>query len=185
MDKINNINFTGIKNIGAIQFSREPEVLSTAISMSLTDDFKGKDLAEFHTLLKKVAKKPMEYKHENGSNIVNVEHCSYKGHSALFLNGDEVPVNDNSLPIFSYIAKLTRRITNMPEKDMVVNNDYKTLDEAGRNLICFGEIEAHDPQNPNRTDLYDEFFDKRTVKEIAKGINNYIQQTMNKYFNIK
>lgn len=184
MDKINNINFTGIKNIGSIQFRREPEALSTAISMCLTDDFNGKDLTEFHSLIKKVAKKPFEYKHENGNNIVNVEHCGYRGNSALFLNGYEVDVNDNNLPIFSYITKLTRQIVNMSKKDMIVNEDYKTLNEAGKNLVCFGEIEVHDAQNPNCTDLYDEFFDKDVAQKTAKSINDCIQKTMNNYFDI-
>lgn len=54
MDKINNISFTGIKNVAGCQFQRNRQSFSTALSMCLTDDVNGKDLSEFHSMIKKL-----------------------------------------------------------------------------------------------------------------------------------
>ena len=52
MDKINNVSFTGIRNIGAVQFKRKPNTISMSLSAILKDDFNGKDLTEFNSVLK-------------------------------------------------------------------------------------------------------------------------------------
>ena len=92
MDKINNISFTGIKNVAGCQFQRNKQSFSTALSMCLTDDVNGKDLSEFHSMVKKVATKPNQFEHYNGSDVVNIEHYAQNDGTALFLNGDEVKI---------------------------------------------------------------------------------------------
>ena len=94
MDKINNISFTGIKNVAVCQFQRNRQSFSSALSMCLTDDVNGKDLSEFHSMVKKVATKPNQFEHYNGSDVVNIEHYAQNDGTALFLNGDEVKIND-------------------------------------------------------------------------------------------
>ena len=42
----------------------------------------------------------------------------------------------------------------------------------------------YDPEHPERTDLYDTFFDTNVVKSIAKDINQSIQKKMNIYFDV-
>ncbi|MFQ8626748.1 MAG: hypothetical protein ACLSA2_10005 [Candidatus Gastranaerophilaceae bacterium] len=43
------------------------------------------------------------------------------------MNGKQVDVNDKNLPIFTYLAKVSKRIAGMPDKNFVVNEDYKDL----------------------------------------------------------
>ncbi len=184
MDKINNISFTGIKNIAACQFKRNEQSFSTALSMCLTDDFNGKDLSEFHSMVKKVATRPNQFKHYNGTDVVNIEHYAQNDGTALFLNGDEVEINDENLPVLSYIAKKTRQIFRLPKEKMTVNEDYKTPDEVGKNLRYGTKYVFKDPDHPDRTDLYDDCFDKDVVKDVAKHINQVIQKKMEIYFDV-
>lgn len=184
MDKINNISFTGIKNVAACQFQRNRQSFSTALSMCLTDDVNGKDLSEFHSMVKKVATKPNQFEHYNGSDVVNIEHYAQNDGTALFLNGDEVKINDENLPVLSFIAKKTRQIFHLPKEKMIVNNEYKTSDGVGQNLMYGIVAHFRDPEHPERTDLYDTFFDTNVVKSIARDINQSIQKKMNIYFDV-
>lgn len=54
MDKINNVSFTGIRNIAGMEFSRKAPTVSKSLSMVLRDDFDGKDLTEFRNVIKKL-----------------------------------------------------------------------------------------------------------------------------------
>ena len=143
MDKINNINFTGISNIGFAQFRREPgakHALSSSLSMVLRDDLKGNDLSEFKSVLKKITNSPNEYYFDKSKpNVLNLECYRDRNDSLVMLNGNVLEVKNKTMPLFTYLAKLTRKILNMPEKDIVVNKDYVTY-EAPKNLVYGGEI---------------------------------------------
>ncbi len=42
MDKINNVNFTGLRNIGSCEFQRQPNTISKSLSLVLSNDSNGK-----------------------------------------------------------------------------------------------------------------------------------------------
>lgn len=181
MDKINNINFTGIRNIGSMQFQREGCNMAKNLSMTLCDDVHGKDLQEFKDVLQKITGGC--FKNEDHSQLLNLE-ClpTTDGRRFLSVNGVVLEEKDENLPMFSYIAKLTRRISEMPKKDMVVNNDYKNI--AGRETLIAGiEIENYDELVENGT--VEQIFDKDWVKDAASKINKFIEKMMYSYLGIK
>ena len=187
MDKINNINFTGISNIGFINFKREPGArgsLSKSISMVLRDDLKGKDLSEYKMALHKVTDSPSDfYFHPESPHVLNVECYSDRNGDVLMLNGNVIEPENKTMPVFSYIAKLTRKIANMPEKDMSVNKDYVAY-EAPTNLIYGSEINVRQSSPEQKSVFLNGFFNKDGVKYGAEQVNEFIQRIMNKYFDV-
>lgn len=187
MDKINNISFTGIKNIADISYQKSNSTISSALSMVLTDDFKGKDLTEFKAVLEKVAKKSKNFRHKDGVEFLNLEKCenrydtNIKDSIKFYLNGKEIEVKDENLPIFSYLAKLTRKISNMDSKDMVVNNDYKNY-EIGSKLKYDFELDKEQLDELKRKNLLDRIFNRTLVKSSADATNKLIQTVMENYF---
>ena len=97
------------------------------------------------------------------------------------VNGELLEVNDKNLPVFSYISKLTRKISSMSDKNMVVDNDYKdyVADEA---LIYGAKISGNLPSNVSRLNVISQFFEKDKVKASAQHVNDFIQNIMNRYF---
>lgn len=181
MDKINNISFTGIRNIASIQFQRGGCKAAKNLSMTLCDDVHGKDLQEFQDVLKKIT--GGSFKVENHNQLLNLE-ClpTEDGRRFFSVNGVVLEEKDENLPMFSYIAKLTRRISAMPEKDMVVNNDYKNI--AGRETLISGiEIENYDELLENG--FVEQIFNSDWVKDSAVKVNEFIHKMMCAYLGIK
>ena len=187
MDKMNNINFTGISNIGFAQFRREPgakNALSSSLSMVLSDDLKGHDLSEFKSVLKKVTNTPSDYYFSKSEpNILNVECYNDKYKSHVMLNGNVLNVENKTMPLFTYLAKLTRKILKMPEKDIVVNKDYVTY-EAPNNLIYGGEIKFDKISDDEKFQKLSSLFDKDSAKNGAKFVNDFVQNLMNRFFDV-
>lgn len=183
MDKINNVSFTGIRNIAGMEFSRKAPTVSKSLSMVLRDDFDGKDLTEFRNVIKKVTDTPSKFNNEISSEILNIECISGGGRfpDGVAVNGELLEVNDKNLPVFSYISKLTRKIGSMPDKNMVIDNDYRdyVADEA---LIYGAKISGNLPSNVSRLNFINQFFEKDNVKASAQHVNDFIQNIMNRYF---
>ena len=180
MDKINNVSFTGISNIGSIVYQRNQKSISQGLSMVLRDDFNGKDLAEFKSVIGKVADKSKNFKNANDPNVLHVECRTDVNHfDEIFLNGKKLDVNRENLPVFTYLAKVTRRILGMSDKEMVVNQSYKEF-EAVNNLVYNGKNLV--PENKKMIEEnVDQFFDKNTVRKGAKTTNDFIQDLMMKF----
>lgn len=187
MDKINNINFTGISNIGFAQFRREPgakHALSSSLSMVLRDDLKGSDLSEFKSVLKKITNSPNEYYFDKSKpNVLNLECYRDRNDSLVMLNGNVLEVENKTMPLFTYLAKLTRKILNMPEKDIVVNKDYVTY-EAPKNLVYGGEIKFGNISDDEKFQKLISLFDKDSAKNGAKFVNDFVQNLMNRFFDV-
>ncbi len=183
MDKINNVSFTGIRNIAWAEFSRQAPTVSKSLSMVLRDDFNGKDLTEFRNVIKKVTDTPSKFNNEISSEILNIECVSGGGRfeDGVFVNNELLEVNDKNLPVFSYISKLTRKISSIHDKDMIVDNDYRdyVADEA---LIYGARISDKLPSNVSRLNFISQFFEKDKVKASAQQVNDFIQNIMNRYF---
>lgn len=177
MDKINNISFTGISNIAQCEFRRTPRTFSKSLSMILKDDFNGKDLTEFKSVINKITDNPAYFKNEDTPNLLNIENFADETGRGLFVNGSLVELNDKNLPMFSYLAKLTKRIAKMPEKEMVVNRDYVEF-EAANNLISGHRVSFSDPDDLKL------LFDKSEVKTAAQDIKDFIQEVMERYLGI-
>ena len=151
----------------------------------MSNDSNGKDLAEFKSVIAKVTPDLEKFRNNISLEIVNVECKSSGWHftDALYLNGEEVKVNDKNLPIFTYIAKVTKKITGMPDNNFIVNEDYKDF-IADESLIYGIRLTDSIPEEVSRLNLFNQFFQKDNVKTGAKQINDFIQNIMNKYFEV-
>lgn len=185
MDNINNINFTGIKNIEWVEFSRKPPTVSKSLSMVLSDDFSGNDLSEFKSVINKVTPDFDKFKNNISKEIINIECISGCGQlkDTLCLNGKELNVTDENLPIFTYIAKITKKIGSLTDKNFIVNEDYKDF-VANDSLIYGIKFTDNIPSNISRVNLFNQFFEKDKVKISAHQVNDFIQNIMNKYFEV-
>ncbi len=185
MNNSNNINFTGIKNIGYIRFTRPTlrgNTKSQSLSMVLSDDFNGKDLKEFYAALDKIPKTQYGYGHPFAKDILNIECTSLDNFNVLLINGRPIKVDDDHLSIFSYIARLTRKIAGMDDKNMVVNKTYKEF--AADELLIFGEQISKMKESGHSAKSLDYFLNRSIVRDGAKKVNSFIQKMMNQYFGI-
>lgn len=184
MDKINNVSFTGLKNVGCFVFQDSPTSFRNALSAIITDDAKGQDVVEFRKVVDKVAQKSENFMNNRNYNLLNIEtHISPESRT-LYLNNKPVKVNDENLPIFSYLAKLTKRIANMPKKDIIIEGDYVNL-ATPDNLVSDRRIIFKGYEDYwNYTGIYDNYFEPDTVQPFAKQFNKFIQEKMNKYFGL-
>lgn len=71
----------------------------------------------------------------------------------------------------------------MPDKSFVVNEDYKDF-IANESLVYGVRLTDSIPQSVSRLNLFNQFFQKDNVKNSAKQINDFIQNIMNKYFEV-
>ena len=187
MDKINNINFTGISNIAGVGFSRKENSVSRILSMVLNNDLNGQDFTNFQNVLKKITNDSNEFKNAVSPDILNIECVSHplnNKQSALYINGKKLDVNNANLPMFSYIAKLSKRIVGMDDKSIIVYNDYKKYmaDEA----IIYGvSFKKNLPDNLNKEKILDSVFHQKNSKSFAQYVNNFVQDLMNDYFGVK
>ena len=179
----NKINFTGIRNIASVGFVRQGFHPTKNISLVLTDDFHGKDLQEFKTVLSKVKGDSSVYKNEEYPSVINLE-CLHGADDNRWLsvNGTILEPNDETVPMFSFLAQLTRKIIKMPDKEMIVNNDYKNY--VANDVLVYGQ-EFDNYEQLVKDGFIDKLFDKNNVRDGAKNINDSIQKIMNKFLGIK
>lgn len=182
MDKINSINFTGIKNIARAEFIRNDST-AKSISMVLSDDFRGNDLSDFYSAIEKITSNKSHYQNPIGSDLLNIECQEEKTAKRIYINGKYIEPNDKNLPLFSYIGKLTKKIASMADKEMIVNQDY-IYNEADEALIFGTKISENLPDFLTPDKYMPNFFDRSGVKTMAKKVNNFVQKIMNNYFNV-
>lgn len=179
----NKINFTGIRNIASVPFKREGFHTTRNISLMLTNDSYGQDLQEFTDVLSKITSNSSVYKAEDYLNVLNLE-CLHGADDNRWLsvNGTILEPNDKTVPMFSFLAKLTRKIMNMPEKEMSVNEYYKN--NIANDVLVYGQ-EFDNYEQLVKDGFIDKLFDKNNVRDGAKNINDSIQKIMNKFLGIK
>lgn len=175
----NQISFTGIYNIASVEFLKKYP--SESLSMTLKNDFNGKTLDEFKKLVKK--SEISDFINPKYKDLLNIEKVSNEmsGKDEFFINGSSLECNDKNLPIFTFIAKLTRKIVNMADKDFVVNQDYKNYC-ADETLIAGSKISSF--CDTSAANFFDQFFDKTNIKNTARNINSGIDKIMKNYFDI-
>lgn len=187
MDKVSNINFTGISNIAGVGFSRKENTISRSLSMVLKDDYNGQDFSNFKNVLKRISNNSDEFKNSISPDVLNIECISDEfnnKNSALYVNGKLLDVNDDNLPMFSYIAKLSKRIVGMNDKNMIVNNDYKKY-MADNTLIYGVSFKKNLPNTLNKEEVLDSVFSPANSKSFAQYVNDFVQDLMNNYFGVK
>ena len=182
MNKIDQINFKGISNVGFITYSKKVNNKMSgnySLSMVLSDDKKGKDLSEFRNVVKKIGKDLLDYNNNVASDIVNITCSKTPKSNLVYVNGNCLHEEDRFLPMFSFIAKMTRKISNMNKDDLQVDNYYK---DCVANHVLIYRTKCSD--NLADQKLLNFFFDSSKVKQGAKFVNNFIQDIMNRYLDV-
>lgn len=169
MENYNNISFTGIRN--ASYFAGR--TINSAFDRYLSSELTGKDLHKFRKAVKQAAFDKKDYLNPLQDNYINVSIASADGTDVLLINEVPVELVDESLPLFRYAARLTRRIAKKPQKDFIIQRDYIKSNLFQRSTLCGSML-----SNPENCHL------PENIKRGAKSINDAIQRIMEKYLGI-
>ena len=184
------INFTGIKNVGAMYIAM-PEMNQTMniLSLQLTNDEDGNDLDEFKKAISKTGKPESYVTAYEGAVSINVstiepeeEYLSPK--RKFFINGSQLKVNDKNLPVFSYLCKLTNKIKDKDKEDMGASVDYIQSPDFmnGSSIGYFVKRVFLANPNTNLFPLLNNMYKPSVAKAGAEIVNNAIDATMSDYF---
>lgn len=165
----NNINFTGIRNISYLMEKSSSGCTNHYLSAELT----GKDWHKFRKAVSRSGFDLSDYQHPFQRNFINVSTASVGDCDAVLINNVLVEEIDESIPLFQFAARLTRRIAKKKYKDFVIKPDYIKSDLFSRSTLLGEQLEdgtlCHVPQN---------------VIYGAKNINRNIQKIMERYLRI-
>lgn len=186
---MNKISFTGIRNIGAInaiivQNPAQKPVVNKCMVINLINDIEGNDLDNFKAIKNKCKESLNGFTFPHDSNFIHI--CTKKDHEShdipkLYLNLKEVPVKRETLPMFSYIAKLLKKISNTDNKDIHTAFDFKYSEDA--DLYLLGEHKlSHLMDKKTYLSVIEEAFNPEFVKHQAQSINKDIEEQMIDYF---
>ena len=106
-------------------------------------------------------------------NFININTYSIPNEDAIAINNNLLEVNDDTLPMFTELARITRKIFNKKNSKFVCDEKYLDSDCFNKAIFIDKEIDdltstqLHMPEN---------------AKDGAKKINNVIQRVMERYF---
>ena len=183
----NKINFTGLKNTAALQFIKcntvnNEKIINTNMLVQLTDDFNGKDLTEFYDVVKKCKTLGFEIPRFNlDKNFIYLS-CQKSSNTSylpnLYINGKRLASKNATMPMYSYIMKLAKRVSKMAEKNEIeVNKDFKYGEDAPVYINPFNEIKLE----LNNSDM-DGICSQENVKQGFDIVQDVITERMNAFF---
>lgn len=173
-----NISFSGIRNTSCVveRDDADSNITTRYLNTQLKDDENGNDLMDY----KKLISNHKTFQNPYYSNFVNIACISNSGANVFMLNGHIIPETDEYLPLFSFIAKLTEKITNAPEKTFVNDRNYLLSNYADYALLLDRKLST-ELKTPVANYL-DKVHNPKSIKLCAKRINKSIQDTMVNYF---
>ncbi len=159
------------------------------LNMQLTDDFNGKHYTEFQKALEKSHLKTSNFRNPIHKNFLNIffnrelskEDGNFSKESSFFINDEPLELDDKNLPLFTYLARTIREISQKPEEKFVINEDYLASEELSKGM-CMGD----DLKKIFGENYYDEarrMHNPSDVKDCAKLMDNLLQSEMYDYFN--
>lgn len=187
---MNNVSFTGLQNVGACHVAgtfERGKMVGTSLLVNLTNDFKGKDLTEYENVMRKCSDSFGHY-FPHDKNFLHIQTQKFIFNDEdfetvpqLIVNGFPVEPETKTMPLFSYIAKLTKRIIGSTEGDIKISNDFKYGPDADIYIsdIKISELES---SQERRKLILDNIYSLPSAKAGAKNINNDIQAQMMDYF---
>lgn len=193
---VNNINFTGLRNIGGmfnIEINADPKNIAgylkpverKYILVKLTNDKSGNDLDKYEQAMALGTPDLDRFEFFHDKRYLNI-FTEKPYHSTLptrvFLNLNELPVKKNTMPIFDFLAQITRKIANKPDADFIYDENFP-LCNAG-DLFIMGDTRISEISR-NQREYIDKtlnIYNPKTSRTIAKFINDGIQEQMIDYF---
>ena len=192
---MNNINFTGLKNIGGmfnIEINTDRRNIAGYLKpverryllVKLTNDKFGNDLDTFEQTLALGTPDLDSFQFLHDKRYINIftekpYHSSIP--SKLFLNLEELPIQKNTYPMFDFLAKLTKKIANKPDTEFIYEDKFPMCD-AG-DLFIMGDTRISEISR-NQRDYIDKTLDvynPKIARRIAQSINKGIQEQMENY----
>lgn len=178
---MDNINFTGLYNIGAVitRLDNPNKILRANLLVNLTNDVKGKDLSEFREVLQRC--KPdignCKFPQDDFVHIMTSAYDNKEYVPKLAVNRNILPVNNKTVPMFDYIAKLTRTIIKMNDAEFNKNRNSKL---GYINDYLIPELKLNDIVSSFREfmNIYSCVIDPNTCRTVAKKINTDIFEQM-------
>lgn len=171
------VSFTGIKNVGYLMDgSAKQGIYNRAINLQVTNDEDGNDLDEFNTKLKESeieSKYSMDTPGLISFLIVKTSNYDNTATYDFMLNHNELKLNDSTLPIFEYLAKISRRVSSMEEEEMVLEEDIVENDEVYDNTFLGNIAEEYGEKEVKRK------------KKAAKKMNMTLEEAFGKEDDIK
>ena len=185
------INFTGIKNMGAVNavMPMEGQQMSV-ISFQVTDDDSGNDLTRFKKALEKSGT-PERYStaFDEGLVSLNVIHEAKEEEYEpdrynFYLNGSKLDVNDKNLALYSFLANTTSNICSKKDNEFKVENEYISSQAFIKGTSVGHFIRSMFTSNPqiDLGALFNALHNKDNVKTNSQIINDAINSTMYDYF---
>lgn len=168
---MDNISFSGIKNMGYIsgKIAENNEFIGVERFMNIS--LTGKDLHKFRSALKRSHLSKQDYIHPIQNNALNLNTFSNSNEDFIILNYNMLEVNDKNLPMFTELARITRKIKNKKDSNFLIERKFLKKTTFVKPLL----IGKHD-NLPSR--MYEPFL----IKNGADKINKVIQRIMEKYF---
>ncbi len=187
------VNFTGFSNIYGMKLRVKKmneaqeaigNVDKTYLSLMLKDDEAGNDLSEFKKMISTTDKPNIKHPifdnsitivsaKETGRNDMGIKNTKFN----FYVNSNTpLNVNDKNLKFFTYLAKLLRKIQNIPEDSFLVSDSLMRSGVINKTLFLDDNVPFDIRQFvPN-------VFYPINVKAQAKDINKNLQECMTEYF---
>jgi len=183
---MDNVNFTGIKNLGAcisvLPQSSKKNITRSNILLELTDDKYGNDLTEFRRLYKECMPEAGIRLLPN-SKIINImTSVADRGHTVpeMSINFSKIPAMDKTLSLFTFVAKLTRQILKIPDGTIINNRDQNLI--AMNNYLVPGvQLQSLAKNANDYMQNFANFCHPENIKMTAEQINKQIQAQMMDY----
>ena len=173
-----NISFTGIRNASFAYYTDDTDKNSKMrfLNTQLKDDEFGNDLTAYKNLIAKFK----EYRNPYYSNFVNIITINNHGTRVVQMNGIIVPETDEYLPLFSFIGKLAKKISKMPEEKFVTDKKYLESDYVDK-AVLFDKSLSKEMRKP-LSEIISKFHNPKGIKNCAQKIDNDVYCCMMDYF---
>lgn len=173
-----NVNFMGIKNIGAENIKifdiTGPRGKNSILNLELTNDLNSRDLDNFRDIF-------IISSNKINKNFLNLSHLAYdkdgigvNTEDIFLINDKEFKVEMDNLSIFQKIADILKKIIGMNNNDFIINKDYLDSKDCLDSFILDRNVNKeiikalHEPQNV-----------KATAKELLDVITSSVYDVLN------
>lgn len=173
-----NASFTGIRNASYCFFNIDKDRGSYEryLNMQLKDDINGEDLTRYRKIIEKFPEFKPAYKY---SNFINVKTKNVFDTQVIYMNNVAIPETDEYLPLYSYLGKLTKKVSQLPEEKLPVDRLYLENDYSDKCLLQGKSIS--EKINKPFAIIKDRLHNPERVLKGAERINNDIYECMVNY----
>jgi len=192
------VNFTGFTNTayhtdksyptfydedGNLKYSTEHYVKTDCINTQLSDNKNGRDLTDFYDALAKSeikdAKNPLDSRCVNFAII----EAHPDTHAFQFImNNKNLEINDENIPIISFITKLLKNISNGQKADFDLTDEYMNDMNTPRKIVLGLDIRDNFSNQEDFQNYMEYIHDPEVIKSGSEDMLNHVTEKMIDYF---